>query len=312
MTILMLETIADDAMALLESAAPVVISPTPKALDHDLAFDQITAIVTRGMGQLDRALINRCPNLKVIARCGAGLNNLDLQAAFEKNIQVVFAPGINAASVAEHTLMLMLMTVRNGFLSADAVKNNNWSTRNSYSGDNLRGKKICIVGSGSIGLKTADLCQAFTHNVVMCSRNGNGIKGLIDTLKIHLPDSDIVSLHIPLTPETSEIFAKELFTLLKPGAILINTARGELVNTEALINALDTGHLSAYGADVVTGETPSPDNPIVHHVRTVVTPHVAAMTKSTYQKMSMFTAENVVEILQNTQPNPVSLYKGAS
>lgn len=312
MTILMLETIGDEAMAVLKSAAPVFVSPTPDAHSHDLPLDDVTAIVTRGLGQLDRALINKCPNLKVIARCGAGLNNLDLEAAAEKNIQVIFAPGISAPAVAEHSLMLMLMAIRQGFVMANQVKQNNWESRNSYGGDDLRDKSICIVGGGNTGRQLAKLCWAFDATVVIAGRSGKGHEGLKANLVKLLPDSDVVSLHIPLTDETRNLFDADMLSMMKPGAILINTARGDLVHTAALIDALDSGQVSAYASDVVAGGKPVKDDLVVNHPRSIVTPHMAALTKRTYREMGLFMAHNVVSVLTGVAPNPVSLYQGAA
>lgn len=312
MTILMLETIDDDAMAVLQSAAPVLVSPSPDAHHHDLPFAEVTAIVTRGLGQLDRALIEKCPGLRVIARCGAGLNNLDLAAAAERDIQVIHAPGINATSVAEHTLMLMLLAVRYGFISGVEVKRGNWQFRDEFPGDDLYGKSICIIGGGNIGQRTADLCRAFGMNVFICGRHGKGIKGLKSALRQYLPHSDIVSLHIPLTSETRGLISGELLNSFKTGAVLVNTARGELVHTDDLIDALDSVRLSAYAADVIAGDVPGSDNRIVAHPRTIVTPHVAAMTRRTYRAMGLFTAKNVVSVLTDGTPDPASVYRGAA
>jgi D-3-phosphoglycerate dehydrogenase len=312
MTILMLETIDDEAMALLEAAGPVIVSPSPDAHQHDLPFADVTAIITRGLGQIDRALINKCPNLKVIARCGAGLNNLDIDAAAENNISVVFAPGINASAVSEQTLMLMLMIVRQGFTSASEVKTGNWNVRNKFAGDDLAGKKVCIVGGGKIGNKVAGLCRAMSMEVTICSRDGNGLEGLEAALSQNLPKSDIVSLHIPLTADTHQLFDQTVLAMIKPSAVLINTARGELVESKALIAALDSGALTGYGADVIEGETPASGDPVIGHAKTVVTPHVAAMTKRTYKEMSCYTAENVLAVLTGSTPEPASLYLGAA
>lgn len=128
----------------------------------------------------------------------------------------------------------------------------------------------------------------------------------------HLPDSDIISLHIPLTPETRHLISRELLVSFKAGAVLINTARGELVNTPDLIDALDGGQLKAYAADVIEGETPESDDPIIAHPRSVVTPHVAALTRRTYRAMGLFTARNVATVLANGNPDPFSVYGGAA
>lgn len=308
MAILLLETIEKDALEVLESAGRVVLSPTPDALSHNLPFAEFSAIVTRGVGQIDAALMEKCPNLQAIARCGAGLNNLDLETASQKDIPVVFAPGINAVAVAEHTLMLILMAVREGFQSGIQAQNGNWSYRDTFGGDDVSGKKICVVGGGSIGGRVADLCRAFSMDVMICGRNGNGIEGLRQSLLQHLPSSDIVSLHIPLTDETHHIVDSDLLAECKPQSTLINTARGELVSTTALIEALDQKQLKSYACDVLDKEPPVTDDPLLVHPKSIVTPHAAALTKSTYRELCMFTARNVVSVLSNKSPDQRSIY----
>jgi len=312
MTILLLETIDQLGMKMLEDAAMVYLTPSSDAHAHDLPFGDITAIVTRGLGQIDEELIQKCPNLKVIARCGAGLNNLDVAAAKSCNIPVVYAPGINATAVAEHSLMLMLNAVRNGFLTGTEVKNGNWDCRNNFAGDDLANKKICIVGSGNIGRKTAALCGVFSENVTLCGRDGQGHLGLVANLKRCLPESDVVSLHIPLNEVTRYLFDEQMMSLMKPGAILINTARGELVDENALLKKLDDGHIAAYAADVVDGEPPEENHPLIAHRNCFITPHVAALTKQTYEELCAFTAKNVVAILTNRSPEPISIFGGAA
>ncbi len=312
MTILMLETIHNDAMPVLEKAGPVIMSPTPDALGHDLPFADITAIITRGIGQLDRTLMDKCPNLSVVARCGAGLNNVDLQAAAEKNIAVVHAPGLNATAVAEHTMMLILMSIRRGFSNVLEVKHNNWDWRSDYNGDDVCKKNICIIGGGNIGGRVAKLCEAFSMNVNVCGRNGNGIQGLKKCLMETLPRADVVSLHIPLATDTRGLFDKKLLSQMKPGAVLINTARGELVDTGALLHALDEGSLAHYAADVVADETPVQDDPLTTHHHAIITSHVASLTERTYREMSLFTANNVASVLQGANPNTKAIYRGAA
>jgi len=312
MTILLLETIDQLGMTMLEDAAQVYLSPSADAHAHDLPFGDITAIVTRGLGQIDKELIQKCPNLKVIARCGAGLNNLDVAAAKSNDIPVVFAPGINATAVAEHSLMLMLSAVRNGFLTGTEVKNGNWNCRNEFAGNDLASKNICIVGGGKIGRKTAALCRAFSENIRFCGRDGQGHSGLVANLERYLPESDVVSLHIPLNDVTRSLFDERMMSLMRPGAILINTARGELVDENALLKNLDDGHIAAYAADVVDGEPPEENHPVIAHRNSFITPHVAALTKQTYQEMCAFTAKNVVAILSNRTPEPLSIFGGAA
>lgn len=311
MTILLLETIDQMGLALLENAGSVYLSPSPDAHAHALPFNEITAIVTRGLGQVDDQLIKKCPNLKAIARCGAGLNNIDVEAAKKAGIPVVYAPGINASAVAEHSLMLMLSAIRRGFATATEVKDGNWDCRNDFSGDDLANKKICIVGMGNIGRKTAGLCKAFSKNITMFGRDGKGQSGLVENLKEYLPKSDVVSLHIPLNEDTHHLIDAQMMSLMKPGVIFINTSRGEIVDEDALVEKLDDGHIAVYAADVVDGEPPANSHPVIAHANSFVTPHVASLTKSTYQEMCVFTAKNVVAVLTKQTPEPISIFRGA-
>lgn len=312
MSILLLETLDPAGTEILEQHDTVILSPSPRAHDRDLPFQEISAIVTRGLGQLDQALMEKCPNLKVIARCGAGLNNLDLATAKRLELQVIYAPGINAAAVAEHTLMLMLGAVRQGFQCIQQVKDGNWNFRNKFSGDNLAGKHVCIVGGGNIGQATANLCTAIGMKVSVCSRNGNGMAGLYGAMEEALPSADIVSLHLPLTSDTHHMFDETLLSNFSSGTVLINTARGELVDETALLNALNSGQVLAYASDVMDGEPPQASNSLIAHERCHVTPHIAALTASTYQEMSIFTARNVVAALQSNSADPASIYQGAA
>ncbi|USG61051.1 hypothetical protein NBZ79_18000 [Sneathiella marina] len=312
MTILMLETLDTAGMALLGEAGEVIHSPTPNAHDHSLPFDKVTAIITRGLGKLDRPLLEKCPNLKVIARCGAGLNNLDTVAAKAMNIPVVFAPGINATAVAEHVLMLIMMILRKGFRAVTEVKNSNWQYRNDMQSDDLCGKKVTLVGTGNIARKVAEYTSALSMETVMCGREGRGMQGLRDNLETHLATTDVLSLHIPADNDNDLFVDAILLNNLKPGAIVINTARGSLIDELAMVNALNDGHIAAYGADVMTTQPPPADNALINHPNTVVTPHAAALTKRTYQEMSIFTALNVVSILSGSTPDKLSIYHGAA
>jgi len=309
MTILLLEAIDPMGLKILENVGSVHLSPTPDALVHDLPFGDITAIVTRGLGQIDNHLIQRCPNLKTIARCGAGLNNLDVNAAKSAGIPVVYAPGINASAVAEHSLMLMLNAVRQGFFTGTKVKGGNWNCRNNFAGDDMGNKSICIVGGGNIGRKTEALCSAFSKNVTVIGRGGKGHSGLVENLQRCLPVNDVISLHIPLTEDTRYLFDDRMMSSMKLGAVLINTARGELVDETALLKKLNEGHISAYAADVLDGEPPADNHPIILHENSFITPHVAALTKRTYQEMCVFTAENVAAILTNRIPEATSIFE---
>jgi D-3-phosphoglycerate dehydrogenase / 2-oxoglutarate reductase len=312
MTVLMLETLDPSAMEKLRNYHDVILSPSPEPLAHELPFAKVEAIITRGLGRIDEPLMVACSRLKVIARAGAGLNNLDLQTANKKGIEVIFAPGLNAAAVAEHTLMLMLNSLRQGPRAAREVKQQNWACRNTYEGDDLRGKTVAIVGSGNIGRRVADLCRAFSMKVVVISRDGKGHEHLMTKLRSLAPSLDLISLHVPLDNDTKGMLDNEVFELFKPGVVLINTSRGALVDEQDVLEGLNSGAIGFYAADVMTLQPPKVNDPLIAHEKCAVTPHMASLTKQTWAETSNFIVDNVSAILKNKKPEPSSIYSGAA
>ncbi len=306
--VLLLETVADEALALLQEKTNVFTAFGTQPLPEILESQAIHAVITRGKGQVNQALLVAIPTLEVAARCGVGLDNVDVSAATARNIKVINAPGANAATIAEHTLTLMLMLRRNAYESVAQVKTGNWEWRNRYQGDELAGKTLGILGLGNIGLRVARLAEAFGMRVVYCNRSEKHTPYLALPLKEVLQQADIVSLHLPLTPATDEILGEKELALMAPNALLINTARGSLVNPAALLKALDAGALAGYGADVLTIEPPAPDDLLVQHPRTLITPHVGSLTTTTYVQMCVQTVQNVLAVLDGEPPVPESIF----
>lgn len=158
--VLLLETIAESAHSLLEQHGQVFLADSPYSGGEIAAQHPIHAIVTRGKGDVSQQLIDQCPDLKVIARCGVGLDNVDVPHATKKGVKVLNTPGANAATVAEHTIALMLMLQRHLYQSVQAVKANDWGYRTQYQGDELNGKRLGILGLGNIGSRVAQIAQA--------------------------------------------------------------------------------------------------------------------------------------------------------
>ena len=173
--ILLLETIAAPADAWLRSHASVVLADTPKSGLAHVNDGPIHAIITRGKGQVDATLIDACSDLQVIARCGVGLDNVDVSHATSRDVAVVNAPGVNAATVAEHTLTLILMLQRKMMQLILAVRDNQWGYRTAYGGDELRGKRLGILGMGDIGQRVAKLADAFGIEVCYWSRQPKSV-----------------------------------------------------------------------------------------------------------------------------------------
>ena len=309
--VLLLETIADEALTYLSNHTNVFTAYDDASMKAAIAMQDIHAIITRGKGQIDKALLAAFPSLQVAARCGVGLDNVDVAEATARNIMVINAPGSNAATIAEHTLSLMLMLMRNMYESTHQVKQDNWNWRNQYSGDELNGKTLGIIGMGSIGQRVAKLGKAFGMNVIYWNRSEKGAAGRCLTIDEVLSQSDVISLHLPFTKETDNIIGEEQIALMKTGALLINTARAALIDHDALLKALNTNKISGFAADVLPEEPPRQDEPIVSHPRTIITPHSGSLTAATYQKMCMLTVQNVVAVLAGEEPDPKSIFNRA-
>jgi len=301
--VLLLETIAEEALCLLQENANVFEGYTEGRLSEVLGRVEIHAVITRGKGQIDKALMDAFPDLQVVARCGVGLDNVDVAEATARKIRVVNAPGSNAATIAEHTLALMLMLMRNLYQSVERVKQHDWNWRNQYAGDELNGKTLGILGLGNIGKRVAKMGEAFGMKVLYWSRTTQGLP-LDEVLK----QSDIVSLHLPLTLETNEIIGAKQLALMKPGAFLINTARGALINHAALLDALNANTIAGFAADVLPDEPPVESFSVVQHPHALITPHSASLTASTYLRMCLLTVKNVLAILGGRQADLNSVY----
>lgn len=311
MTILLLERLHPEAEALLAEAGTVVVSPEPNAPPSDLAA--VTAIVTRGRGRIRAELIDDCPRLRVVARAGAGLDNLDTAHAARKGIPVVFSPGSNTRTVAEHTMGLVLDVVRGITRTARQVAAGGWERRSAYQCDELHGLRLCIVGHGAIGSRVAVLAHAFGMEVVVAARSGSTAGAAcpwpVLPLDEALATADVVSLHVPLTPDTRGMLDVRRLRAMRRGAFLVNTARGEVVDQAALVAALQDGHLGGFAADVLAAEPPAADDPLLQFDNVVLTPHVASLTRLTYRELCVRTARNVAAVLQGAAPEPQTLYR---
>ena len=296
--ILLLESVSPEAMDILLASGKVFPSGTPDE-GHALAARQsIHAIVTRGKGRVDAGLISMCPELKVIVRCGVGLDNIDVGQASERGIMVVNAPGSNAATVAEHTIALMLMLQRNLFHSVNAVRKSRWDFRNGYRGDEIGGKTLGILGLGSIGSRVAALASAFGMRVFYWSKTAAGNPYTYLPLEEVLTRSDLLSIHLPLTPDTHHLIGKRELEQMPGHALLINTARGALIDEEALTAALLNEEIGGFAADVLETEPPGKNNPLLKMPNVLITPHSASLTATTYNNMCVAAVKNVAAILK--------------
>jgi D-3-phosphoglycerate dehydrogenase / 2-oxoglutarate reductase len=312
MHVLLLETIENESFELLKNKKDIQLHLAWEGMLAADILERIDAVITRGIGQVNRALYDACPNMKVAARCGVGLDNVDVAEASKRGIKVINAPGSNASTVAEHTISLMLTIQRNLFEALSAVKNGQWASRSSFKSDELNGKTLGILGLGNIGLKVANIAAAFGMKVIYWSPSNKEVPYLLVDKETLFRSADIISLHLPLNEETKDIVDEEVFNRMNQGAILINTARGALVNRDALLSALDTGKLAGYGADVPFSPPPTADDALISHPKVFITAHVSSLTATTYKNMCLSTVKNVLAVLHGQAPDPQCIFNASS
>ncbi len=264
------------------------------------AVKGVDAIIARS-AKLTSDILEGAENLQVVSRHGVGCDNLDVAYLTSRNIPVAIASGANARSVAEHTMGLILSAARELPLLDNLVKAGRWSERNNYRACDLFGAKIVILGFGRVGKLVAPLCKAFGMEVVVADIKLDaelaiklGCKGVED-FRPELADADFLSLHVPLDDSTRHIISTDELAVLKPGSIVVNCARGGVVNDEALLKALESGHLRGAALDVMSTEPPAPDDPLMLRSDVVMNPHNGAGAMSAAIAMAEMSAQNVID-----------------
>ena len=295
--IVLLESVHPDAEALLQDVEEVRLMTDPLVIDESVARRGVRAILTRGRGRITAATLDEFPDLAVVGRCGAGLDNIDVAAAAERGIAVVNAPGATTVAVAEHAVMLMLGLARRVVCLDTAVKAGRWSVRDRYTGAELRGKRLGVVGLGSIGRRVASFGRAFEMEVVYWSRSSRDE----DLERLELDDllgtADVVQVCIALAPETRQLLDARRLALMQPSALLVNTSRGAIVDHQALLAAVADGHFGGYATDVWEPEPPPAADLEALGDRLLITPHVAAITDVTYREICVRTAQAAIAAL---------------
>jgi phosphoglycerate dehydrogenase-like enzyme len=275
-----------------------VITPSPDGSypEEELTQVEDADVLVVGLQPYDERVLDRAPRLRLIQRLGRGYDNIDLEAAARRGIPVCGMPDFNAAAVAEHTLMLILALLRRVFDATLLMKAGRWPVMDIVGHGNfeLRGKRLGIVGLGTIGRAVADRAQAFEADVRYYDRDASASPGLeavpLDRL---LRESDIVTLHVPLTPETDGLIGRRELATMKPSALLINTARGALVDEEALADALREGAIAGAGIDVFAQEPLPASHPLRTCPNVLLTPHTGGQTREAMERMVALMLENL-------------------
>jgi phosphoglycerate dehydrogenase-like enzyme/DTW domain-containing protein YfiP len=261
-------------------------------------------VVTRSATKITAEVIEHGLRLKVIGRAGAGLDNIDVVAAQNREIKVVNCPDANTLAVAEHTMALLLALAR-GLPRADlSLKKGQWE-KSKFMGTGLSGKTLGIIGFGRIGREVAARAQAFGMKVIVNQRRPTpelnleaGVES-VDLMEL-LKASDFVTLHIPSKAETKNLIDAEQLAVMKPTAYLINTARGTVVAEAALLEALNNGQIAGAALDVFA-EEPAINNALAQHERVIATPHIAASTEDAQRAAAITVAEKIIQLIREVR-----------
>ncbi|MFL0194120.1 hydroxyacid dehydrogenase [Clostridium sp. WILCCON 0269] len=281
----------------------------PQHISEDILVKEVKdcdAILVR-MANITEKVIRAGTKLKVISKFGVGVDNIDIETAGELGIQVTNSPESNKNTVAEYTLGLIIALAKRFFLYDRELRKGNFQVRKNF-GMDLHGKILGIVGVGSIGkLVALKASKGFGMKVIGFKRHVDSkfLEDIevTDNLDYVLKNSDFVSLHIPLTESTKKVIGERELSLMKQGAFLINTARGEVVDNHALVNALLSKKIAGAAVDVFEGEVPSKDNPLFKLENVIVTPHTAAHTAEAMKRMSLHPAIGIHEVLSGKKPS---------
>ncbi len=260
------------------------------------AVPEADALLVRSATTVDAEVLAAAPKLKIVARAGVGLDNVDVDAATARGVLVVNAPTSNIHSAAEHALALLLAAARQVAAADATLREHTWK-RSKFSGTEIFGKTVGVVGLGRIGQLFAQRIEAFGTHVVAYDPYVSPARAAqlgIELLPLDdlLARADFISVHLPKTPETAGLIDKEVLAKTRPGVIIVNAARGGLVDEAALAEAVNSGHVRAAGLDVFSTE-PCTDSPLFELPQVVVTPHLGASTAEAQDRAGTDVAESV-------------------
>jgi phosphoglycerate dehydrogenase-like enzyme len=312
--VLSLTGMHESGLAILRAAAELKMASAldPATLQREVV--DADGLIIRTGGIVDATLLDRGKNLKVVGRHGVGYDAIDVDAATARGIQVVYTPGANTQSVAEHVFALMIGLSRHFPRMIGELAAGNYAVRTSLTGRELAGKTLGIIGFGRIGRRVGEMASAgfgmrvIYHDIVpapedverRCGARRVGFREV-------LMGAEYVTLHLPLDASTRGMINRETLAMMRPDAMLLNTCRGPVVDEWAVAEALDAGRLWGYGADVFAEEPPPPGHPLIGRLDVMLTPHSAAQTEEGLRNMATTIAQEVVGVLEGKPPaNPVN------
>ncbi|MCW5852414.1 MAG: hydroxyacid dehydrogenase [Anaerolineae bacterium] len=309
MKIVITEFVSQVALDRLRPAAEVVYDPNLwRSADLRAHLSDAEALIVRNQTRVDGELLDAGPELKVVGRLGVGLDNIELPAARQRGVQVVFARSSNAIAVAEYVFAAMFAAARRLAEATRDVQAGRWD-RQTFTGYELYGKTLGIIGVGDIGGRLARRAQAFGLRILASDPLVTGSSLVVAEFGVQLTDldtllaeSDFISLHVPLTRGTAHLVNADRLGRMKPTAWLINTARGGVIDEAALYEALQAGRLGGAALDVRAQEPPPSDDRLATLPHVLLTPHIAGITQESHVRTAEMIAEDVLRVLRGQAP----------
>jgi D-3-phosphoglycerate dehydrogenase len=302
MKVLVAEPVSPAGIELLKAQPgwEIVVSNPKEYLQH---LGDADALLVRSAVKVKQDVLDKAPKLRVIGRAGVGVDNVDLPAATAAGVLVMNTPGGNAVSVAEHTLALMLGMARSIPQASSSTKSGKWEKK-KFLGNELRGKTLGIMGLGSIGQEVVKRARAFEMRVVAADpyvspQTAADLNVELVDLPTLYAQSDYITLHLALTPETRGIISRAAIAQMKTGVRLVNCARGEMIDPAALKEGLETGKVDGAALDVFFAEPTTAEDPLFIFESTIATPHIAGSTEEAQEIVGVRIVEQVIEYLKN-------------
>ena len=323
--LLLPEPIQPEAVEILEKAGCEIVHSPDKSPETVIPLMKgVQGIILRTGIKMTRELLSHADELGIISRTGAGFDNVDVEAASEKQIIVASTVGVNTRSVVEHILCLMLALFKQIFFLDSEVRKGNFAIRRKNLPRDMDGKILGIMGFGGIGLECARTCHQMFRMKILAT-TGSSARSMrlreenkdwvefVDTKQL-FSRSDVVSINIPLRANTRHAVGEHEISWMKPGAFLINTSRGPVVDESALIKALKERKIAGAGLDVFSEEPPPDDSPLLGLDNVILTPHSAALTKECVVRIAIAAAQAVIDLFNGIEPvtiaNPQVLASG--
>ena len=301
-----------DGRANLETGARVVVCDDETEAGLLKVAAEAQGILFRTKPRCTESLMAACKQLKVVGRRGVGLDTVDIPAATRLGVAVVHAPGSNSQAVAEHALMMMLVCVKKTLYQDKLTRSGDWSAKRTSANTahtELAGKTLGIVGVGNIGRRVAKFAGAIGMQVLGYDKyvpadevRRRGAEP-VESLEALLPRVDVLTCHTPLTPETKHMINERTLSLMKRGAIYVNTSRGGVQEEHALFEALTRGQLGAAGIDVFEEEPASVDNPLMNLDNVVLSTHMAGVTREATRNAAMQVTSEMLRVLRGEKPD---------